>query len=131
MILVGVTHDDEQADVDYLVNKTVNLRIFRGSDGNAWFDQSLLDVGGGVLLVSQFTLYADTRKGRRPGFTGSAPSEIAGPVFDKVAHAFRDTGVDVQLGVFGAMMDVELVNEGPGTFILGFGRIDNGRDGDT
>ena len=66
VILVGVTHDDEQADTDYLVNKTVNLRIFRDADGNAWFDQSLLDIGGSVLLVSQFTLYADTRKGRRP-----------------------------------------------------------------
>jgi D-tyrosyl-tRNA(Tyr) deacylase len=118
VILVGVTHNDEQADIDYLVNKTVNLRIFRGDGGQAWFDQSLLDVGGGVLLVSQFTLYADTRKGRRPGFTESAPSEVAAPIFERVAEAFRDTGVDVQLGVFGAMMDVELVNEGPATFIL-------------
>ncbi len=117
MILVGVTHDDEQADIDYLVNKTVNLRIFRGDEGE-WFDRSLLDVGGGVLLVSQFTLYADTRKGRRPGFTASAPGDVAEPMFDQVADAFREAGVDVQLGVFGAMMDVELVNEGPATFIL-------------
>ena len=117
MILVGVTHDDEQADIDYLVNKTVNLRIFRGNEGE-WFDQSLLDVSGGVLLVSQFTLYADTRKGRRPGFTASAPSEVANEVFDRVVDAFRATGVDVQTGIFGAMMDVELVNEGPATFIL-------------
>ena len=118
VILVGVTHDDEQADTDYLVNKTLNLRIFRGADGNAWFDQSLLDIGGSVLLVSQFTLYADTRKGRRPGFTESAPGDVASPVFDRVTDAFRDAGVDVQLGVFGAMMDVELTNEGPSTFIL-------------
>lgn len=118
MILVGVTHDDEEADIDYLVNKTVNLRIFRSDDGEAWFDQSLHDVGGEVLLVSQFTLYADTRKGRRPGFTGSAPSEVANEVFDRVVEAFRDTGVEVQTGIFGAMMDVELVNEGPSTFIL-------------
>ena len=117
VILVGVTHDDEQADIDYLVNKTVGLRIFRGTDGQ-WFDRSLLDVGGAVLLVSQFTLYADTRKGRRPGFTGSAPGEVAEPLFDRVVDAFRDAGVGVQLGVFGAMMDVELVNEGPSTFIL-------------
>lgn len=117
VILVGVTHDDEQADIDYLVNKTVNLRIFRGNEGE-WFDQSLLDVSGGVLLVSQFTLYADTRKGRRPGFTASAPSEMANDVFDRVVGAFRATGVDVQTGIFGAMMDVELVNEGPATFIL-------------
>ncbi len=117
VILVGVTHDDEQADIDYLVNKTVNLRIFRGNDGE-WFDQSLLDVGGGALLVSQFTLYADTRKGRRPGFTASAPGEVASPIFDRVVEAFEYAGVNVQQGVFGAMMDVELVNEGPATFIL-------------
>ena len=118
VILVGVTHDDEQADIDYLVNKTVNLRIFRGSEEKAWFDQSLLEVGGSVLLVSQFTLYADTRKGRRPGFTASASGDVASPMFDKVAEAFELAGVDVQLGVFGAMMNVELVNEGPATFIL-------------
>lgn len=118
VILVGVTHDDEQADIDYLVNKTVNLRIFKAVEGEAGFDLSLLDVGGGALLISQFTLFADTRKGRRPGFTASAPGDVAEPMFDRVAEAFRDAGVDVQLGVFGAMMDVELVNEGPATFIL-------------
>ena len=118
MILVGVTHDDEQADVDYLVTKTVNLRIFSAVDGISGFDQSLLDVQGAVLLISQFTLYADTRKGRRPGFTGSAPGDVARPIFDRVAEAFENAGVSVQLGVFGAMMNVELVNEGPATFIL-------------
>ena len=118
MILVGVTHDDEQADIDYLVNKTVNLRIFSAVDGISGFDLSLMDVGGSVLLISQFTLFADTRKGRRPGFTASAPGDIASPIFDDVAKAFEDAGVGVQLGVFGAMMNVELVNEGPATFIL-------------
>lgn len=118
VILVGVTHEDEQADIDYLVNKTVNLRIFRGNEEKAWFDQSLLEVGGSVLLVSQFTLYADTRKGRRPGFTASASSEVASPIFERVVEAFEYAGVNVQQGVFGAMMNVELVNEGPATFIL-------------
>ena len=118
MILVGVTHDDEQADIDYLVNKTVNLRIFSAVDGTSGFDLSLMDVGGSVLLISQFTLFADTRKGRRPGFTASAPGDIASPIFDDVAKAFEDAGVGVQLGVFGAMMNVELVNEGPATFLL-------------
>ena len=118
VILVGITHDDEQADIDYLVNKTVNLRIFKATEGESGFDLSLLDVGGAVLLISQFTLYADTRKGRRPGFTASAPGHVASPMFDKVAEAFELSGIDVQLGVFGAMMDVELVNEGPATFIL-------------
>ena len=118
VILVGITHEDEQADIDYLVNKTVNLRIFSAVDGESGFDKSLLDVGGSVLLVSQFTLFADTRKGRRPGFTASAPGEVASPIFDQVAEAFEYAGVDVQLGVFGAMMYVELVNEGPATFIL-------------
>ena len=118
VILVGVTHDEEQADIDYLVNKTVNLRIFSAVDGTSGFDLSLMDVGGSVLLISQFTLFADTRKGRRPGFTASAPGDIASPIFDDVAKAFEDAGVGVQLGVFGAMMNVELVNEGPATFIL-------------
>ena len=118
MILVGVTHDDEQADIDYLVNKTVNLRIFSAVDGTSGFDLSLMDVGGSVLLISQFTLFADTRKGRRPGFTALAPGDIASPIFDDVAKAFEDAGVGVQLGVFGAMMNVELVNEGPATFLL-------------
>ena len=118
VILVGVTHDDEQADIDYLVNKTVNLRIFSAVDGISGFDLSLMDVGGSVLLISQFTLFADTRKGRRPGFTASAPGDIASPIFDDVAKAFEDAGVGVQLGVFGAMMNVELVNEGPATFLL-------------
>ncbi len=118
VILVGVTHDDEEPDIDYLVNKTVNLRIFKAVEGTSGFDLSLLDVGGAVLLISQFTLYADTRKGRRPGFTASAPGDVASPMFDKVAEAFELAGIDVQLGVFGAMMDVELVNEGPATFIL-------------
>ena len=118
VVLVGVTHNDEQADIDYLVSKTVNLRIFKAADGVSGFDLSLLDVGGAVLLISQFTLYADTRKGRRPGFTSSAPGDIAEPIFDRVADAFRNQGVNVQLGVFGAMMDIELVNEGPATFIL-------------
>ena len=118
MILVGVTHVDEQADINYLVNKTVNLRIFSAVDGTSGFDLSLMDVGGSVLLISQFTLFADTRKGRRPGFTASAPGDIASPIFDDVAKAFEDAGVGVQLGVFGAMMNVELVNEGPATFLL-------------
>ncbi len=118
MILVGITHDDDDADVSYLVDKTVNLRIFNPIDGESGFDLSLKDVDGGVLLVSQFTLYADTRKGRRPGFTGAAPGDVSSPKFDDVAVAFRGTGVDVQLGVFGAMMDVELTNAGPATFLL-------------
>ena len=118
VILVGVTHDDEAADIDYLVNKTVNLRIFSAVDGTSGFDLSLMDVGGSVLLISQFTLFADTRKGRRPGFTASAPGDIASPIFEDVAKAFEDAGVGVQLGVFGAMMNVELVNEGPATFLL-------------
>ena len=120
MILVGVTHDDEQADIDYLVNKTVNLRIFSAVDGTSGFDLSLMDVGGSVLLISQFTLFADTRKGRRPGFTASAPGDIASPIFDDVAKAFEDAGVGVQLGVFGAMMNVELGERRTGDVSAGF-----------
>ena len=117
-ILVGITHDDEQADIKYLVNKTVNMRVFSTTQGESSFEHSLKDIQGAVLLVSQFTLYADTRKGRRPGFTAAAPSNIANPIFDDVAREFRNAGIDVQLGVFGAMMNVELTNEGPATFIL-------------
>ncbi len=117
-ILVGINHVDEQADIDYLVGKTVNLRIFSPVEGEVGFDLSLKDVSGGVLLISQFTLYADTRKGRRPGFTQAAPSNVSEPIFRRVIKAFEATGIDVQNGIFGAMMNVELTNEGPATFIL-------------
>ena len=97
----------------YLVTKIVNLRIFSDSVGR--FDQSLLDVTGEILLISQFTLYADTRKGRRPSFMGAAPPEVAEPNLQMFATMLRDTGIVVQTGRFGAQMLVRVENDGPVT----------------
>ena len=118
VLLVGITHEDTDEDIAYLVEKTINLRIFPAADGDSGFDRSVIDVNGSLLLVSQFTLYASTRKGRRPGFTDAAPPELSQPMFDRVVTAFRATGVPVETGVFGAMMTVSLENAGPATFIL-------------
>ena len=100
-------------DFEYLVTKIVNLRIFSDSAGR--FDQSLLDVTGEILLISQFTLYADTRKGRRPSFMGAAPPEVAEPNLQMFATMLRDTGIVVQTGRFGAQMLVRVENDGPVT----------------
>jgi D-tyrosyl-tRNA(Tyr) deacylase len=118
LLLIGISHEDTDEDIAYLIEKTVNLRIFPAADGDSGFDQSVVDVSGSLLLVSQFTLYASTRRGRRPGFTDAAPSEVSQPMFDHVAAAFRATGIPVETGVFGAMMTVSLENAGPATFIL-------------
>lgn len=117
-ILCGISREDTDDDIDYLVNKTVNLRVFRAADDSSGFDLSLLDVDGGVLLVSQFTLYGNTRKGRRPGFTDAALPDVAEPLYNRVVEEFQLQGVNVQTGVFAAMMQVELVNDGPATFII-------------
>ena len=118
LILCGISREDTEEDIDYLVNKTVNLRVFRAADDSSGFDLSLLDVYGSILLVSQFTLYANTRKGRRPGFTEAAMPDTAEPIYNRVVEEFQLQGVNVQTGVFAAMMQVELVNDGPATFII-------------
>ena len=118
VILVGVTHEDGPEDVRYLRDKIANLRIFPAENDDVGFERSALDIGADILLVSQFTLYANTRKGRRPGFTEAAPGEISQPLFDELVTAFRETGLRVETGVFGAKMLVELANDGPATFIL-------------
>lgn len=117
-ILIGITHDDGPEEVTYLRDKITNLRIFHGYDENIEFERSALDVNADILLVSQFTLYASTRKGRRPGFTEAAPGAISEPLFNQVVDAFKETGLRVETGVFGAKMLVELANDGPATFIL-------------
>lgn len=117
-ILVGVTHDDGPEEVKYLRDKITNLRIFHGDDDDIGFERSALEVDADILLVSQFTLYASTRKGRRPGFTEAAPGPVSEPLFDQVVAAFKETGLRVETGVFGAKMLVELANDGPATFIL-------------
>ena len=115
-ILLGVGPDDTDEAAVELARKTVELRIFRDEDGRT--NRSLLEVDGAVLVVSQFTLYADTRRGRRPGFTGAAPPELAERLYERFAAALRDRGVTVATGRFGAEMAVELVNDGPFTIWL-------------
>jgi D-aminoacyl-tRNA deacylase len=118
MVLLGITHDDGPGDIDYIVEKTANMRLFPAEGDQTGFERSVIDVGGSLLLVSQFTLYASTRKGRRPGFTDAAPGDLSGPMFERVAEAFRVRNVPVETGVFGAYMQISLTNDGPATIIL-------------
>ena len=115
-VLVGVAAGDSEKDIDYLVSKLVNLRIFADADGK--FNRSLLDVAGEMLLVSQFTLLADARHGRRPGFTDAAPPEIAEKLFNLFVEEARATGLRVATGKFQAYMRVEIINDGPVTILL-------------
>lgn len=116
LVLLGVRDDDDEAQVDLLVNKIPHLRIFENDDGK--FDRSLIDVGGGMLVVSQFTLIADLKKGRRPSFTRAARPEKAEPLYELFAEKVRALDIPVATGTFGAHMDVSLVNDGPVTLIL-------------
>jgi len=118
-ILLGVGPDDDEAVADALARRAAGLRIFDDAAGKT--NLSLLDVGGEALVVSQFTLYADTRRGRRPGFTGAAAPEIAERLYRRFAEALRALGVRVATGRFGALMAVELVNDGPFTIWLDSG----------
>jgi len=115
-VLVGVAAGDTQEDIDYLVNKLVNLRIFADETGK--FNLSVLDTGGQLLLISQFTLLADTRKGRRPSFTGAAPPDEAEAMFENFILACRSNCVKTETGRFQAMMLVEINNDGPVTIML-------------
>ncbi|MES9687056.1 D-aminoacyl-tRNA deacylase, partial [Bacillus sp. JJ353] len=116
LVLVGVTHDDTREDAEYLAEKLVNLRIFE--DEAEKMNLSLLDVGGSVLSVSQFTLYGDTKKGRRPNFTKAARPDAARKLYEEWNTLLREKGVPVETGRFGEMMDVKLTNSGPVTFIM-------------
>jgi D-tyrosyl-tRNA(Tyr) deacylase len=117
VILVGVGQGDGDEQAQWLAHKIAGLRVFEDADGK--FNLSLLDVGGGCLVVSQFTLYADARKGRRPSFTDAAPPEIAEPLIERFARMLRVEGVPrVEMGVFGARMQVEIHNDGPVTILL-------------
>lgn len=116
VILVGVGPDDSEAQIDYLVNKIAHLRIFE--DGQGKINRSVLDVCGAAIVVSQFTLYADTRKGRRPSFTDAAPPDIASPLVDRFAEKLAALGVPTQTGEFGAHMQVKIHNDGPVTIWL-------------
>ncbi|MDX6482640.1 MAG: D-aminoacyl-tRNA deacylase [Gaiellaceae bacterium] len=114
--LVGIARDDDSATVRRLAAKVARLRIFEGDDGR--FDLSVVDTGGSVLSISQFTLIADTGRGNRPSFGGAAPPEKAEPLWDEFCAALEAEGLPVARGVFGARMDVELVNAGPVTIVL-------------
>ncbi len=116
LVLLGASCSDDQDDVVYVVRKILGLRIFQNSDGK--MDLSVAEVNGAVMVVSQFTLYGDVRKGRRPSFDEAAPPESARPLYDSVIEGIRDVGVKVATGEFGAMMDVSLVNNGPVTLLV-------------
>jgi len=117
VVLVGVGHRDGEATADTLARRIVELRIFRDEAGKT--NRSILEVAGGVLVVSQFTLFADTSRGRRPGFTDAAPPDIAEQLYKRLAAGLVEAGVEpVGMGVFGAEMAVELVNDGPFTLWL-------------
>ena len=116
LILLGVLKEDTSADLDYLVNKTIGLRVF--SDKNANINLSIKDVGGDVLVVSQFTLCADTRKGLRPNFINAASPEMANNVYQQYCDKLREANISVLTGQFGAMMEVKLINDGPVTIML-------------
>lgn len=113
VILLGVGPQDEEETIRYLVEKIANLRIFEDEAGK--MNRSVLDIGGQAIVVSQFTLYADTRKGRRPSFTAAAKPESASPMVDRFAQQLREQGVPTQTGEFGAHMLVEIQNDGPVT----------------
>jgi D-tyrosyl-tRNA(Tyr) deacylase len=113
VILLGVGPEDGDEQIDYLVNKIANLRIFEDEQGK--INRSLLEVGGEAIVVSQFTLYADVRKGRRPSFTDAAPPEIASPLVDRFTEKLAAQGVPTQTGEFAAHMQVEIHNDGPVT----------------
>lgn len=116
LVFVGVTHDDSPDHAARIADKVANLRIFTDEDDK--MNLSVLDVGGSALVVSQFTLYGDTRKGRRPAYVDAARPEVAEPLCDRVVECLRDLGVPVQTGRFRADMQVELVNDGPVTLSI-------------
>lgn len=121
LVLLGVAPDDTASDVSWLADKVAGLRVFRDAEGK--MNRSVTDVGGAILVVSQFTLYADCSKGRRPSFVGAARPETAIPLYEAFVHELRALGIPVQTGAFGADMDVELVNQGPVTLIIDSKRI--------
>lgn len=116
LVFVGITHNDTIAQGAWLANKLINLRIFE--DGLGKINQSLIDRKGSALIISQFTLYADCRDGRRPSFTQAAPPEIAKPLYEQFVKKVHQGGIPVETGVFGAEMKVSLLNDGPVTMLL-------------
>jgi len=118
LVLLGVAPTDTPTQVQWLADKVVGLRIFADADADGKMNRGVADIGGGILVVSQFTLYGDCRKGRRPSFIGAAAPEIAEPLYEAFLNGIRAHGVPVAAGRFGAAMQVELVNDGPVTLII-------------
>ena len=116
VVLLGVASEDQQSDVDYIADKIMNLRIFEDDEGK--MNRSLLETGGAMLVVSQFTLYGDVRRGRRPSFTDAAAPELANRLYEEFVARIESQGVRAETGVFQAMMKVNLVNDGPVTILL-------------
>ncbi len=127
LLLVGVAEGDDQAEAQRIAGKCAEMRIF--ADGEGKFNRSLIEKGGSALVVSQFTLLADVRKGRRPSFTGAARPEVAEPVCEAFAEALSSLGIPTQRGVFGAHMEVALVNDGPVTVVLDSEELNRPRRG--
>ena len=116
LVFLGVGKEDTQKDIDFIADKVVNLRIFEYDKGKMNF--SIRDIDGGILLISQFTLYGNCRKGRRPDFTTAGPPEMAKQLYERTIDAIKDKGVPVETGVFAAHMDIDSVNDGPVTLVL-------------
>ena len=117
LVLIGITHNDTESDANWMLDKLVKLRVFKDENGN--MNKSLLDTNGSVLLVSQFTLYASTKKGNRPSFLNAAPPKIAEKLYDySIDYLKNKYKIKVETGVFGAMMDVGLINDGPVTITI-------------
>lgn len=116
VLLVGLTHEDTKEDVSYVAEKIANLRLFEDEEGK--MNRSIFEVGGSILSISQFTLYGDTRKGRRPSFSEAAKPDVAKPLWDLFNEELRNMNLQVETGIFGAMMDVSLTNDGPVTLIV-------------
>lgn len=125
LALVGVAEGDDEAAADRIAAKVAGLRIFSDAEGR--FNQSVSEIGGAVLVVSQFTLISDVRKGRRPSFTGAARPELAEPLVERFAQQLEAEGLTVARGVFGAMMEVDLVNDGPFTVVIDSAELERPR----
>ncbi len=117
VVFLGITPSDTDKEIDFIINKIINLRIF-GDENTDNFERSLVDINGELLIISQFTLYGETKKGRRPSFINSAKSEYAEPIYNKFIEKLNNQEIKVQTGIFGAKMKVNIVNEGPVTLMI-------------
>lgn len=117
-ILIGIAPTDTESEIDWIVKKCLGLRIFPGDNDDSKWDRSVVDIKGEILVVSQFTLYGDCRKGRRPSFSNSAPPEVAEIIYENFVNKLKQSGLKVATGKFGAMMDVKIENDGPVTLLL-------------